>query len=364
MKHGMELQPMVAEILRQAQASRDELVPCSYLSYSSFKERPEGALIITPEGGRGEERVFDTTRLSRRQLAEICGIPQVYFERCRQEQPHLLDSNVNTWLAARGRAEQQMVRTLDGRARAVLSDHYRRVDNWEVMQFLAPVIEELAVTKGVRYESLNLSDERLYIKLVTERVTCEVAKGDVVQAGVVISNSEVGCGSLTIAPLVYRLACLNGLIVADASLKKNHVGRRVTHGDNFRETVLSEQTIRADNQALMLKARDLLIACLSEAELRKHAQQMSRLMGMKIDGDPIASVEVLANRFQLMKEEKLGVLTNLLRDSQMTAAGLLNAVTNQSQRVEDYDRATELEMIGGRLLAMTQKDWTPLLTTS
>jgi len=87
-------------------------------------------------------------------------------------------------------------------------------------------------------------------------------------------------------------------------------------------------------------------------------------MGMKIDGDPIASVEVLANRFQLMKEEKLGVLTNLLRDSQMTAAGLLNAVTNQSQRVEDYDRATELEMIGGRLLAMTQKDWTPLLTTS
>jgi hypothetical protein len=37
--------------------------------------------------------------------------------------------------------------------------------------------------------------------------------------------------------------------------------------------------------------------------------------------------------------------------------GMLNAVTRTAQDVENYDRATELETIGGNILAFPQKDW-------
>ena len=50
--------------------------------------------------------------------------------------------------------------------------------------------------------------------------------GDIVQAGVMISNSEVGLGAVSIQPLVYRLVCTNGMIVNDMGERRHHVGRQ------------------------------------------------------------------------------------------------------------------------------------------
>ena len=41
----------------------------------------------------------------------------------------------------------------------------------------------------------------MYLKVVTPEVKFEVAPGDAVQAGIVITNSEVGCGTLAVQPL-------------------------------------------------------------------------------------------------------------------------------------------------------------------
>ena len=56
----------------------------------------------------------------------------------------------------------------------------------------------------------------MYIKVVNKRLEAEVVPGDIVQSGVIISNSEVGLGSVNIQPLVYRLVCSNGMVVNDA----------------------------------------------------------------------------------------------------------------------------------------------------
>ncbi|MDQ6772201.1 MAG: hypothetical protein M3024_04315 [Candidatus Dormibacteraeota bacterium] len=40
--------------------------------------------------------------------------------------------------------------------------------------------------------------------------------------------------------------------------------------------------------------------------------------------------------------------------------GALNAVTRAAQDAEDYDRATELEALGGVVLAMDHADWRPV----
>ena len=44
----------------------------------------------------------------------------------------------------------------------------------------------------------------------------------------------------------------------------------------------------------------------------------------------------------------------------LSGFGLVNAVTHFSQQVGDYDRATELEALGGRLVEGSASDWKAL----
>jgi hypothetical protein len=113
-----------------------------------------------------------------------------------------------------------------------------------------------------------------------------VAPGDVVQAGVVVSNSEVGCGSLSVQPLVFRLVCRNGLIASDGALRKTHVGRILDTVEDA-VTVFKDDTMLADDRAFFLRVRDVVEATVSEATLRVVGEKMRRTLGIPITGDPI-----------------------------------------------------------------------------
>ena len=216
MKSGRTLVSLAQELQRQLQSKKDLIVP-SPLVHHSTGDRGETQLVVD-EGGNVVN--YDVTPLARRQLADKLKIPFAYFERMREEQPVLLDRNVNTWLQSED--ERRMLRTLDGKVRAVLSDRYRRLDNYDLAESVLPILQQLP---EVRFESVELTDTRMYLKCVTPRLTHEMARGDIVQAGVVISNSEVGQGTLSVQPMLFRLVCLNGLIAADRTLRKTHVGR-------------------------------------------------------------------------------------------------------------------------------------------
>jgi len=41
----------------------------------------------------------------------------------------------------------------------------------------------------------------------------------------------------------------------------------------------------------------------------------------------------------------------------LSGYGLVNAVTGYSQEVDDYDRATEFEELGGKLLELSSSEW-------
>ena len=82
------------------------------------------------------------------------------------------------------------------------------------------------------------------------------------QAGVVISNSEVGLGSVNIQPLIYRLVCSNGMVVNDAATKRNHIGQATDAEENFQ--LYSEKTLAADDHAFLLKVQDTVRAAAEE----------------------------------------------------------------------------------------------------
>ena len=175
-------------------------------------------LIVDSRQGDGE---YVVTGLARRQLADKLKLPFAYFERMRTEQPKLLDRNVNTWLQSDG--DRRMIRTLDGQVRAVLSDRYRRLDNFDLAENVLPILQRL---EGARFESVGLTETKMYLKVITPRVEFEGAPGDIVQAGIVITNSEVGCGTLSVQPLIYRLVCKNGLIASDNCCARRMSGAR------------------------------------------------------------------------------------------------------------------------------------------
>jgi len=346
MRNGRTLVQLAQELERQLSTKKDLVLHPSLMRHETSNQGDGSLVIDHPSGGS-----FTVTDLARRQLAARLNIPYPYYDRMRKEQPRLLDNNVNTWLQC-GEGHT-MVRTLDGQARAVLSDRYRRLDNYDLANAVIPILQTLP---NMRFESVELTETRMYLKVVVPPLAYTMAPGDVVQAGVVITNSEVGHGTLSVQPLLYRVVCSNGLIVPERALRKTHIGRALGMEDNNVQ-VYQEETLRADDRAFFLKVRDVVSDVVAETTFVEAARKMQRTMGIKLTGDPVKSVEVLANRYDLNEGERSGVLRHLISGGQLSGYGLVNAVTHFSQEVESYDRATEFEEIGGKLVELSAKEW-------
>ena len=88
--------------------------------------------------------------------------------------------------------------------------------------------------------------------------------------------------------------------------------------------------------------------------------KLQKTRDIRLTGDPVKTVEVLANRYTLNDTERAGVLRHLIIEGDLSGYGLVNAVTHYSQDVEDYDRATEFEALGGKLIELAPGDWKEL----
>lgn len=259
-----------------------------------------------------------------------------------------MDENVNAWL--RYTPERRMLRVLDGNVRAFLSGRYRRLDHLELCDAILPLLREM---KGASIVSCDVTETMLYLKVINKKLTAEVDVGDALLAGMVISNSEVGLGALKVEPLVFRLCCKNGLIVKDMAQKRYHVGKQV-EGEDAAYEIYSDETLAADDKAFFLKVQDTVRCAVDEAKFLLTVDQLKRAKQETFGPDPVKTVEVLADRYLLNQGERGSVLRYFIMAGDNSRYGLLNAVTRASQDVSDYQRATELERLGGEILAATK----------
>lgn len=176
-----------------------------------------------------------------------------------------------------------------------------------------------------------------------------------VQAGVVISNSEVGLGAVSVQPLVYRLACTNGMVICDMGQRKNHVGRQNQLMEDY--SMYSDETLEAEDKAFLMKLKDVALAAIEENRFSMVVDRLRATTDMKITGDIQKVVELSSNSFGLNGDEQSSVLRYLIEGGDLSLYGLSNAVTRTSQDIESYDRATELEGIGWKMAAMKDTEW-------
>lgn len=350
MLQGINLQDLARKITENETKKRDFVIDTRnvVMTVERIMDDANKSALMLDVKGKG---VFPIRPLAHDQIGSRLQIPSKYYDRMASEAPQLLADNVNHWF--REQPETRMVRTLDNWDRAFLSNRYQRIENEMIAKAALPVLAELP---RVQIVSSEITDKRLYIHFVVPTIEGEVKVGDVVQAGGIISNSEVGLGSVSVAGLIWRLICLNGAKTQDA-FRKNHVGREVDEG----ELDWADDTRRADDQTVMLKVRDMVRAVVDETRFRAKLDTMRGLTSAKVTGKVVETVELVSARVNATEAEKNSILQSLIEGGDLSAWGVVNAVTAQAHKAASYDRAVELEAAGGALIDLPASEWKRVL---
>jgi len=386
MKAGMSLNDLLVEVQRQANTKRDFVASTKeavrMVPMPDF-ERGVG-LVLHAEGHQNLQR-FEITDNCYRQIASRLNIPWTYFDRLLTDHRDLVMHQVNALFERE--PETRLLRTLDGKARAFLSNRFRPLDNVEMLEQILPPIVKGDIKS--RLISSNVGDNKMHLKVLFtddklaqdigatphgkdasggwggsvdanhQRIAgLETTKGrDVVRPGVVFSNSETGHGSMKIEGFFWRAFCDNGCVWGRDemfSYSRNHVGGKLESG----ELEFSDTTRRKQSEVIMAELSDVLKLLSSEAYAQKTGDKLRALKnGTKIE-DPFKAIDVLAKEVQLRDVEKKFALESLIRDGDYSQWGMLNAVTEIANRDEvSYERACEIEDIGSKILSMDLKNW-------
>ena len=293
------------------------------------------------------------TGIAHRQVADRMSIPYKYYDRMRADAPDLLATNVNRWFDQT--PANRMVRTHGDTARAFLSDSYRPLDNVEVASAILPKLIE----SGLEVVSSQITDRRLYIQARNPRMEGEVKKGDVIQSGLVISNSEVGHGSLAISELDFRLICLNGMVGQDV-VRQVHAGGGRKGNVTFAAEVFKTETRQAADRAFWMEARDAVDDILSRGRFDRRLDIMKRAAGVEITKPQKAIDKVVEIIPALTQVDGESILDHLARGGDMSQWGIANAVTAMAHDESDYDRSVEFERLGNTVVQLPARTFADL----
>jgi hypothetical protein len=327
----LDLVNLVEELERQKRNRLDLIVDSRALK--ALPDETYGLRLAIPDYGE-----YPLTEWAHGQLADKLGIPRRYYERMMDSGKfQLLAENVNAWL---GEKERRLIRILDGRIRAILSDRYRVMDNYDLV-FLA--LDEFKRKGTVEIYRVDLTETMLYLKAIDRTLTDSVREGDIVCGGLIIRNSEVGASALRVEPFMLRKVCGNGLIL-EQSLKRVHLGRQTME---IGEMDWSEETRELEDRALWSKVRDIIRATFDKRVFRSWVEKLRESTKVKIE-KPIEAVNNIVGHLGLSEEQKQRLLMHF---SEPTKYGLVNAVTNLAREMKDVEEQVRLEELGGRILA-------------
>ncbi len=337
MKTAKTISELAQEIERQENSKKDFIGNTKIIRLTD-----EGKLDL------GIDRALDVTKHCHGQISARTKIPKVYYDRMLVDDPTLLSTNVNHWF---DRAhENRMVRTLDGDARAFLSNKYRPLDNFDLLQTALPIFSE----KQCDIKSCEVTPNKMYLKVLFPKMEAEIKVGDPVQAGICLSNSEVGDGSLAVDIFMLRLVCMNGMISSN-SMRKYHVGRSQAADVQH---LLQERTKDLNDAAYWSSVRDVIAASFDETAFLAEVGKLKESTERKIESpNMVKVVEATQRKFNFTDSQGNDIMKHLCQGGDFSQYGLIQAVTRTAEDQVDYDEATSLERAGGKIVELAPKDW-------
>jgi hypothetical protein len=204
--------------------------------------------------------------------------------------------------------------------RAFLSGKYVVYDNSQIAETAHALIE-----KGdVMVKTFVLEETHLYLKIVSEEIVDD-ASG--LKAGVMIGNSEVGLGSVSVEPFIFRKPCTNDLIISqEKSFRHAHI--HFTASELTRR--MAEGIAHAFKEAS--SALDVFLA--------------SRMEPVP---DPVETIKRLALVLKLSQKFTDEVVSHFQAEPEASQFGVINAFTSAAQTLPSLQRI-EVERYAGTLL--------------
>ena len=322
-------------------------------------------VILEATGGE-PTKILTANEVALGQIAAKSEIDIRTVRRLRDHYPAELDSIINSIWNKENKGI--MLRTFvdkddsdKGVLRAFTSSSYKVFDNEDVLTNTLPQL----VDSPADWQVVNgtLTDQRMYLRLKSLNQVAEPAVGDAMANGLLISNSEVGLGSVNIQQLIYTLICKNGMQTANKS--------RSTHVTSSRGTdswsILTDEAKSADNQALSLKLRDLVGHFANRESFDQVIDQMRLAHSEKVTGSLPSAVDTLCGILKLPKSDNPKVLAGLMATLQQSGynqgqaasrATFVNAVTavgNQATTLED--NREDWSRLGGKVLNLAPNQW-------
>ena len=336
----------------EARARHDFFAPTNELELVS-REGESEIQLATPQGAFG---LRDTAHIH---LAEVTGIDRRYALRLRREAPSLLADNVNHWLR-RSPAKPRLVRALGSDIRALASPRYATLDNDALLSALEPVLHDLSMT----VESCQLDEEGLTLKMVTPKLQGEVKLHDVVQSGLLVRNSEVKAGSLSVQPLIFRLVCTNGLVLGGANgqaASRRHIGRDLRPYKDYTGPVLPNHERDVWEQEIWNRLQGQIQDVLNAESFGNILTRLSATTRLQSTLEPeviLQRLENLGDGYKLGPEVQSQVIAHLHADGyQGTLYDVINGITRTAQDLSSYAASTNLEILGGRLASLSVSQW-------
>jgi hypothetical protein len=387
----------MVEVLRHQRARRLDVVAPAAAIHAH-----DGNLVIDAtvsqlgaDGVTSAAGTYRPTAVADEGVADKLGISLAYLRRLRAARPDLWDANVNGWLhgndLAGYRADERkfLVRLLQpsgdglGVARAVLSDSYKVIDNLDALMATLDGIRQAGVE--VVFDGLDLTERRLYARVVAPQIralapallsgyrspfggrvyvpggtwTPEQARAaaaregrgyepgaePVLFAGFVVSNSEVGDGAWSITPRVVAEICGNGLQITADVTRAIHLGTRQGEGI----IRYSADTMDKELALITARARDAVATFLSTGYLLGKITQLEQKAGVPVS-HPEQTVRRVAKAAKFSDDLADAILGHFIRGGQLTAGGVMQAVTSVAQTLDDADAAHDLEAQAVRVL--------------
>lgn len=308
-------------------------------------------------------RGYAPTELCHAQIAEKLGIPKGYYDRMMKDYPELLSYNINMWLAKDERIKY-LLRTFNvgtenmNIARALLSDRFKILDNWDVLHTALKAIKEMGVK--VEITKACVTEKKMYLHVICPEVEQQAdaflreylktndAAGNGIISGFVISNSEVGLGSFEIRPRAVIVKCNNGLVGTDERFKRVHLGAKMDEGIQW-----SNETKNKNIELVMSQVKDAVRTFLSKDYLGKMIDKVAEANNIKLE-HPIDTVQNVCHELGISEEDKRDVLRYFISDGDLNASGIFQAITRKAQEVTP-DLQYELEAAAFGILPKIKK---------
>jgi hypothetical protein len=139
--------------------------------------------------------------------------------------------------------------------------------------------------------------------------------------------------------------CRNGMTITKDAIRAVHLGERLDQGI----VAWSGNTMDKTLALVTSKTADAVAAFLAPGYVDRAVRAISAQAGHVL-ADPEQAVEVVSQRLRFTEAQQAGIMAHFIRGGDVTAGGILHAVTSVAQTLPDADAAHEMEAAGLRAL--------------